>query len=225
MIAVGVDTHKQWHVAVALCALGRLLGEITVPATAAGYHELVSWLAGLGGEVVVGIEGTGSYGAGLCQYLLAAGVSVVEVERPHRRDRRAGKSDSLDALLATRHARRRRRFDAASEWQPLRFGRAARRLPVLRFGAHAAAQSAAGPARDGATGAARADRPGQGDSHSPQPWPTITLAHHLLLARRPISHAGVAPIPRPARPGPEQLVALARPMGADCRPARRRPCR
>ena len=102
MIAVGVDTHKHWHVAVALCALGRLLGEITVPATAAGYRELVSWLAGLGGEAVVGIEGTGSYGAGLCQCLESAGVSVVEVERPHRRDRRAGKSDSLDALLAAR---------------------------------------------------------------------------------------------------------------------------
>ena len=102
MIAVGVDTHKHWHVAVALCALGRLLGEITVPATAAGYRELVSWLAGLGGEAVVGIEGTGSYGAGLCQYLESAGVSVVEVERPHRRDRRAGKSDRLDALLAAR---------------------------------------------------------------------------------------------------------------------------
>ena len=102
MIAVGVDTKKHWHVAVALCALGRLLGEITVPATAAGYRELVSWLAGLGGEAVVGIEGTGSYGAGLCQCLESAGVSVVEVERPHRRDRRAGKSDSLDALLAAR---------------------------------------------------------------------------------------------------------------------------
>ena len=102
MIAVGVDTHKHQHVAVALDAVGQLLGEITVAATAAGYRELVSWLAGLGGEAVVGIEGTGSYGAGLCQHLLDAGIDVVEVERPRRRDRRQGKSDRLDAHLAAR---------------------------------------------------------------------------------------------------------------------------
>jgi transposase len=102
MIAVGVDTHKHWHVAVALSAVGQLLGEISVPATEAGYHRLVAWLAGLDGEVVVGIEGAGSYGAGLCEYLLAAGISVVEVERPRRRDRRAGKSDPIDALLAAK---------------------------------------------------------------------------------------------------------------------------
>jgi len=60
------------------------------------------WLAGLGGEVVVGIEGAGSYGAGLCQHLQDAGIVVAEVERPRRRDRRAGKSDHLDALLAAR---------------------------------------------------------------------------------------------------------------------------
>ena len=102
MIAVGVDTHKRRHVAVALSALGQLRGEIVVPATVAGYGELVSWLAGLGGDALVGIEGAGSYGAGLCRHLEAAGVSVVEVERPRRRDRRGGKSDRLDALLAAK---------------------------------------------------------------------------------------------------------------------------
>jgi transposase len=102
MIAVGVDTHKHWHVAVALDALGELLGEIVIAATGAGYGELVAWLSGLDGEVVVGIEGAGSYGAGLCQHLRDAVVAVVEVERPRRRDRRAGKSDQIDALLAAR---------------------------------------------------------------------------------------------------------------------------
>jgi len=102
MIAVGVDTHKHQHMAVALDALGQLLGEIAVAATVAGYRELVCWLAGLGGETVVGIEGTGSYGAGLCRHLEAVGVSVVEVERPRWRDRRQGKSDRLDALLAAK---------------------------------------------------------------------------------------------------------------------------
>jgi transposase len=102
MIAVGVDTHKHRHVAVALSPLGELLGEIAVAASAAGYRELVSWLAGLDGEVMVGIEGAGSYGAGLCRHLQAVEISVVEVERPRRRDRRQGKSDRVDALLAAK---------------------------------------------------------------------------------------------------------------------------
>ena len=102
MIAVGVDTHKHRHVAVALSPLGELVGEIAVAASAAGYRELVSWLAGLDGELMVGIEGAGSYGAGLCRDLQAVGVSVVEVERPRRRDRRQGKSDRVDALLAAK---------------------------------------------------------------------------------------------------------------------------
>ena len=101
MIAVGVDTHKHRHVAVALSQLGELRAS-PVAAGAAGYRELVSWLAGLGGEVMVGIEGAGSYGAGLCRHLQAVGVSVVEVERPRRRDRRQGKSDRVDALLAAK---------------------------------------------------------------------------------------------------------------------------
>jgi transposase len=102
MIAVGVDTHKHWHVAVALDVVGQLLGEMVVAASAGGYRELEVWLAGLGGEVVVGIEGAGSYGAGLCRHLQGSGIGVVEVERPRRRDRRAGKSDRLDALLAAK---------------------------------------------------------------------------------------------------------------------------
>jgi transposase len=102
MIAVGVDTHKHWHVVVALDVVGQLLGELVIAATTAGYRELVVWLAGLDGEVVVGIEGAGSYGAGLCQHLRDAGIGVVEVERPRRRDRRAGKSDHLDARLAAK---------------------------------------------------------------------------------------------------------------------------
>ena len=67
MIAVGVDTHKHEHLAVAVDALGQLLAEITITATLAGYRELLAWITGLEGEVRVGIEGAGSYGgAGLC---------------------------------------------------------------------------------------------------------------------------------------------------------------
>src|SRR6185312_5804561 len=63
------------------------------------------WLGGFGQVALVGIEGTGSYGAGLARYLAAAGVRVVEVDRADRQDRhRAGKSDPLDAVSAARAA-------------------------------------------------------------------------------------------------------------------------
>jgi transposase len=102
MIAVGVDTHKHEHLARALDHLGQALGGLTVDASLAGYTQLTQWLRTLEGDVVVGIEGAGSYGAGLCEYLLAEGITVVEVERPRREDRRRGKSDEIDAILAAK---------------------------------------------------------------------------------------------------------------------------
>ncbi len=102
MIAVGVDTHKEQHLAVALDGLGQVLAEIVITTTLAGYSEFVCWLKELGENVLVGIEGAGSYGAGLCEYLQAEEIEVFEVERPQRRERRTGKSDRLDALLAAK---------------------------------------------------------------------------------------------------------------------------
>jgi transposase len=102
MIAVGVDTHKEQHLAVALDGLGQVLAEIIITTTLAGYSEFVCWLKELGENVLVGIEGAGSYGAGLCEYLQAEEIEVFEVERPQRRERRTGKSDRLDALLAAK---------------------------------------------------------------------------------------------------------------------------
>ncbi len=98
-------THKDSHFAVALDRLGQLLGELVVEVGAAGYRELERWASGLaadGRQLVFGIEGTGSYGAGLCEHLQRTGCSVVEVERPRRRDRRTGKSDRIDALAAAK---------------------------------------------------------------------------------------------------------------------------
>jgi transposase len=104
-ITGGVDTHADMHVAAALDPIGGLLGVREFPATAAGCAELLDWLRGFGTVALAGVEGTGSYGAGLARYLAAAGVRVVEVDRPDRQDRaRQGKSDPLDAVSAARAA-------------------------------------------------------------------------------------------------------------------------
>lgn len=80
-----------------------MLGSRQFPATAAGYTALLAWLASLGTVIRVGIEGTSSYGAGLATVLTAAGVTVVEVDRPDRSTRRRhGKSDPIDAEAAAR---------------------------------------------------------------------------------------------------------------------------
>src|SRR5215472_4752859 len=102
-ITGGVDTHAGAHVAAALDPVGGLLGVQEFPATPAGYAQLLGWLGGFGAVCLVGIEGTGSYGAGLARYVTAAGVRIVEVDRADRQDRRRqGKSDPLDAVSAGR---------------------------------------------------------------------------------------------------------------------------
>jgi transposase len=99
----GVDTHLDTHVAAALSATGALLGIDSFPASAAGYQQLLDWLTGYGAVDAVGVEGTGSYGAGLARHLTAAAVTVYEVDRPNRADRRRrGKSDPIDAENAAR---------------------------------------------------------------------------------------------------------------------------
>jgi len=104
-ITGGVDTHAGAHVAAALDPIGGLLGVAEFPATPAGYARLLAWLGGFGTVCLAGIEGTGSYGAGLARHIAAAGVRVVEVDRADRQDRRrAGKSDPLDAVSAARAA-------------------------------------------------------------------------------------------------------------------------
>jgi transposase len=104
-ITGGVDTHADVHVAAALDPIGGLLGVREFPVTPAGYTGLLDWLAGFGTVCLVGIEGTGSYGAGLARHVTTAGVRVVEVDRSDRQDRRRqGKSDPLDAVSAARAA-------------------------------------------------------------------------------------------------------------------------
>lgn len=104
-VVLGVDTHLDSHVAVALDHLGRRLGELSVPTTTTGYEKLLRWAEGFGPVGCAGIEGTSSYGTGLARHLKAAGIQMREVERPKRRHRRRnGKSDPLDAEAAARAA-------------------------------------------------------------------------------------------------------------------------
>lgn len=102
-VILGVDTHAQVHVAALLDHLGRLQGTLTIPATRAGYQHLLGWAQAHGGLARAGVEGTGTYGAGLTRHLTQAGVQVIEVDRPNRqRRRRRGKSDPTDAEGAAR---------------------------------------------------------------------------------------------------------------------------
>jgi transposase len=104
-ITGGVDTHRDVHVAAALDARGGKLGVRSFPTTPAGHQDLLVWLGAFGPVERVGVEGTGAWGAGLTRHLLAAGLAVIEVDRPNRQHRRrAGKSDPTDAVAAARAA-------------------------------------------------------------------------------------------------------------------------
>jgi transposase len=101
----GVDTHKDTNTAAVIDTAGRTLGVAQFPTTPAGYASLLTWLRSFGTVTLVGIEGTGAYGAGLALHLHLAGVAMVEIDRPERKTRRwQGKSDPIDAEAAARAA-------------------------------------------------------------------------------------------------------------------------
>jgi transposase len=100
----GVDTHDDVHVA-AVCdtTTSRLLGTASFPTTTTGYTGLLTWVSEHGTLDRIGVESTGSWGAGLTRHLTAAGVEVIEVDRPDRKARRLdGKTDTIDAVAAAR---------------------------------------------------------------------------------------------------------------------------
>jgi transposase len=102
-VTAGVDTHRDVHVVAALDERGAELGVRSFAATATGYRKTLAWLRRFGTVERAGVEGTGTYGAGLARYL--QGVTVIEVSCPNRQRRRShGKSDPTDALAAARAA-------------------------------------------------------------------------------------------------------------------------
>jgi len=101
----GVDTHRDVHVAAVVDDIGRVLGSAEFPSTISGHRCLLRWLRRHGELDRVGVEGTGAWGAGLSRFLIAEGITVVEVDRPNRQHRRRhGKSDTTDAEAAARAA-------------------------------------------------------------------------------------------------------------------------
>jgi len=102
-VTVGVDTHLDLHVAAVLDHTGRLLDTQEFPASTRGDVALVTWAERFGPVERIGVEGTGTYGAGLTRFVRAYGLPVVEVNRPDRSlRRRRGKSDPIDAQAAAR---------------------------------------------------------------------------------------------------------------------------
>lgn len=102
-VVIGVDTHKDVHVAVAINGLGARLAAASFPVTSQGYRQVAAWAAEHGVVYAFGIEGTGSYGAGLTRALTAMDLRVIEVGRVNRQlRRRHGKTDTVDAESAAR---------------------------------------------------------------------------------------------------------------------------
>jgi transposase len=102
-VVVGVDTHKDFHVAVVIDSQGALLGSNTFSATGVGYARLIRWVRTFGDVDRAGVESTGSYGSALARHLTAQNILVTEVNRTDRSTRRRrGKSDTIDAEAAAR---------------------------------------------------------------------------------------------------------------------------
>jgi transposase len=101
----GIDTHKDNHVAAVIDEVGGELATQSFPTTPRGYSKLITWMQSFGEVICVGVEGTGTYGAGISERLNKAKIDVVEVNRPTRQARRQNaKSDAVDAVSAARSA-------------------------------------------------------------------------------------------------------------------------
>src|SRR3954469_24673983 len=97
-VTLGIDTHLDQHAAAVVDRVGRLLGTESFAATSDGYERLLTWASSFRLVTRAGVEGPGSYGAGIPHFLQAAGVEIIEVTRAAGADRRhQGKTDPLDA--------------------------------------------------------------------------------------------------------------------------------
>ena len=133
----GVDTHKDLHVAAVVDEQDRVLGTRCFATTRQGYRQMFAWMRSFGEVQRIGIESTGSYGAGLLRFMQQAGIQVLEVTTPDKHDRRRrGKNDDIDAQNAAHAASpasARSRREAVTEWSnPCASSRLAGRQPLRR---------------------------------------------------------------------------------------------
>ena len=167
-VIVGVDTHKHVHVAVAIDSWGIRLRDQAFVADSGGYQALITWAETHGRIEAFGVEGAGSYGAGLARAVRRAGHRVVEVNRGDRRTRRAaGKSDTIDAEVAARSPACRARSGSGSlARRPS--SRRTRASPQCA-GTHRRANCAASPARTSRAASRGAAAPAP-RRRPPRPW-------------------------------------------------------
>lgn len=112
----GVDTHQDLHTAAVVSPAGTPLGTASFPTTRAGYRRLLTWMRGHGELLKVGVEATGTYGAGLVRLLAREGVPVLEVTAPDKTARRSkGKDDVIDAVAAAQAAASGQRVQVAKD--------------------------------------------------------------------------------------------------------------
>ena len=115
-IVGGVDTHQDLHTAAIVTFEGAVLGTESFSTTRAGYRAMLACFRSHGELLRVGVESTGSYGAGIARHLALSGVPVLEVTGPDRAARRArGKDDALDAVAAAEAARTGCRVQVAKD--------------------------------------------------------------------------------------------------------------
>jgi transposase len=158
----GVDTHKDVHVAAVVDDLGAVIATEAFATDRGGYAAMSVWMHGHGPLERVGVEGTGSWGAGLARFLSGEGLSVIEVNRSNRAARRlSGKSDTIDAIEAARAALSGRATAIAKTGvgviESIRMLRTARRSAVQSRSQcanqiHALVTTAPGPLRELCTG-------------------------------------------------------------------------
>jgi hypothetical protein len=207
-LVIGVDTHKDTHTAAVVTATtGAVVAQATVPATPAGYRQLLRLADQHDGRRVWAIESTGGYGAGLTRFLQAQAEQVVELDRPKRAARRHGaKSDPLDAIRAARETLGREQLAqprAAGQRAALSVRLAARRSAVqATTDAQRQLHALVSPPR-----------------RAPQPtrWPDHPPARHRLCAAAAtggLGHRDHRDHRQPAGPGPPHPT----PPGRDRRP-------
>ena len=106
-VAIGVDSHKGTLAVAVLDNIGRAVGLGEFTNDARSHELLISWIAQYGSDRVIGIEGSGNYGAGLARRLLERDEDVREVpaflsHRERRKNPSRGKSDVNDAVAIAR---------------------------------------------------------------------------------------------------------------------------